>query len=655
MLSWKPQKAVHSTDPGQSAWWLLPSAGGIIVGGICAAASQFFTHNTASSVMVGVVSGTVGGLGTATPKLRDWVSARSRRRQIAEATGAGVDISGEPLEALRVHRSNQDSTEFIPRDIQDEILDHLSNGTPVLIEGPSMAGKTRLALETIRSHWPNTPCWFPRNDGDIEKLLSSNQQPSPETFILLDDLDRFLSNQSLTLGLLNQWVDNSCTIIATMMHSQYMQHSDRTDEQVTGWDVVNRFEKLTLNSSLSTTELNAVKSTSYADQIQQIENIGLGPLLGCAEAVRTAFTDELEKHSWCGALVKAAADWRRIGLGPASREQLITFSKEYSKTAWGAVDWDDAWQQATKPIKNTVSLIQRVGDNRWEILDIIADEANWKISSSVLDPARKLVTTAPQLLSVAIAMAVTGNTNETPQIFKEAITLDPSNTRALGSYAIYLKNQGGDPEEIQRTYEAAVNFQFCEPEIIVSYAIYLQQNKDDDLKKITELYERALSLNPHNPSYLTSYALFLDGELDDYEGAKKKFEESLKVDPYNVTTLISYATTLMKQKENDEIEHIKNLYERALKIDPDNDLAITAYGHFLQIVYRDNSVAENMYRAALSINPGNEMAARLLLRTIGAPPSEARTRPQQPTVDESRPHIKGSSFFTPIQNRIDGR
>ena len=652
MLSRKPQKAVHSTDPGQSAWWLLAPVGGIVAG---VAIPYFATHSAAWTTGGGVIGAAVGAAAGATPQFRDWVSARSRRRQIAESAGAATNISKEPLESLRVHNSDRDITEFVPRDIQNQLVERLNNGTPVLIEGPSMSGKTRLALETIRSHWPEAPFWFPRDDGDIERLLSSSQQPAPHTVILLDDLDRFLSNQSLTLGLLNQWVDNSCTIIATMMHSQYMQHSDRTNEQVTGWDVVNRFEKLTLNSSLSTTELNAVKSTSYADQIQQIENIGLGPLLGCAEAVRTAFTDELEKHSWCGALVKAAADWRRIGLGPASREQLITFSKEYSKTAWGAVDWDDTWQRATKPIKNTVPLIQQVGDNRWEILDIIADEANWKISSSVLDPARKLVTTAPQLLSVAIVMAIIGNTNETPQIFKEAITLDPSNTRALGSYAIYLKNQGGDPEEIQRTYEAAINFQFCEPEIIVSYAIYLQQNKDDDLKKITELYERALSLNPHNPSYLASYALFLDGELDDYEGAKKKFEESLKVDPCNVTTLISYATTLMKLKENDEIEHIKNLYERALKIDPDNDLAITAYGHFLQIVYRDNSVAENMYRAALSINPGNEMAARLLLQTIGAPPSEARTRPQQPTVDESLPHIKGSSFFTPTQNRIDGR
>jgi len=32
MSSRKPQKAVHSTDPGQSGWWLLAPACGTVVG-----------------------------------------------------------------------------------------------------------------------------------------------------------------------------------------------------------------------------------------------------------------------------------------------------------------------------------------------------------------------------------------------------------------------------------------------------------------------------------------------------------------------------------------------------------------------------------------------------------------------------------------------
>ena len=261
MPSRKPQNAVHSTDPGQSAWWLLAPAGGVVAG---ASIPYFATHSTAWATGGGAIGAAVGAAAAATPQFRDWVSTRSRRRQIAESAGAATNISKEPLESLRVHSSDRDITEFVPRDIQNQLVEQLNNGTPVLIEGPSMSGKTRLALETIRSHWPEAPFWFPRDDGDIEKLLNSNQQPAANTIILLDDLDRFLSNQTLTLGLLNQWTSSSCTIIATIMRSQYNEYGDRANEKVVGWDTINRFKKITLNPTLSKNELNAVKLTSYA-------------------------------------------------------------------------------------------------------------------------------------------------------------------------------------------------------------------------------------------------------------------------------------------------------------------------------------------------------------------------------------------------------
>ena len=616
MPSRKPRKiAVRSTDLGQSGWWILPPTAGIIAGGVSTVSSQLLTHNTASSAIAGVVSATVTGLSAATPQFRDWFSARSHRRQIAESAGATIDISRDPLDSLRVHTSNRDITKFVPRDIQDQLIKHLNNGTPVLIEGPSMSGKTRLTIEVIRSQWPNRPHWFPPDEDSIEIILKNQLQPKRGAIIILDDLDRFLSNQSLKLGQLNRWISNSCIIIATMMHSQYVKHSDRSSEEVAGWDVINRFKRVTLSRSLSTTELKATQLTPYANQISQIESIGLGPLLGCAEAVRAAFADELRNHSWCGVLIKAAADWRRIGLGSASREQLITFSRDYSNAAWGPADWDDVWQQATKPINDTIALLRQVGNDSWEVLDIIADEANWTTPSSTLSTAATLVTKPSQLLSIATAMTITDNATEALQILNKVISLEPRNTRALGSYAILLKNQGGDPNEVHQTYESAIKIQSCESEIIMSYAIYLQQQNDRNLMKIKHLYERALSQSPNNPTYLASYALFLDGDLNDHTAAKDKFEASLKIDPDNATTLTSFAATLMKSKEEREAGRIEELYRHALEIEPENELTLIAYGQFLQLFHQDLQGARDRYRKALSINPNNEVAAKLLDKT----------------------------------------
>ena len=356
-----------------------------------------------------------------------------------------------------------------------------------------MSGKTRLAIETIRSRWPEVPCWFPRDDNDIEKLLNSDQQPAPKTVILLDDIDRFLSNQSLTLGLLNQWTNNSCIIIATIMHSQYVKHGDRTNEKIAGWDAVNRFKKLTLNPTLSKKELNAVKLTSYAKQLSQIESIGLGPLLGCAEAVRAAFADELKDHSWCGALIKAAADWRRIGLGPASREQLTSLSLAHEDEAWGTVDWDDTWKQATKFINHTVPLLRQVGDDRWEVLDTIADEANWTISSHTLASLKNISLSGQQALRAAATMFLCENPSlPTNDMFKLAIEANPNNAIALGAYALFLKNIRGDMDQAQNMYQRAITADPHDATALGNYAQILFA-KSDDMKAI-RLAEKAITL-----------------------------------------------------------------------------------------------------------------------------------------------------------------
>ena len=479
MSSRKPQKAVHSTDPGQSGWWLLLTFGGGVAG---ASIPYFATHSAAWTTGGGTIGAAVGATAAAIPQFRDWVSTRSRRRQIAESAGVATDITEQPLESLRVHSSDRDIAEFIPRDIQNQLIEHLNNDTPVLIEGPSMSGKTRLAIETIRSHWPEAPFWFPRDDSDIEKLLNSNQEPAPETVILLDDLDRFLSNQSLTLGLLNQWANNSCTIIATIMHSQYLKHSDRSNEKVTGWDVLNRFNTLTLTPSLSTKELDYVKLTSYANQLPQIETIGLGPLLGCAEAVRTAFADELEKHSWCGALIKAAADWRRIGLGPASREQLTSLSLFHENNAREVetVNWDEIWEQATKLINHTVSLLRQAGEDRWEVLDIIADEADWKINAAALSAYASFLHTER------------GDMDQAQDMYQRAINADPHDADILGNYAYFLNTVRGDMDQAQDMYQRAIN---ADPHNAISFGNYAQILfvRSDDMKAI-RLAEKAISL-----------------------------------------------------------------------------------------------------------------------------------------------------------------
>ena len=600
MLSRKPQKAVHSTDPGQSGLWLLLTFGGGLAG---ASIPHFATHSQAWTTGGGIIGAAVGAAAGATLQFRDWVSTRSRRRQIAESAGVATDITEQPLESLRVHSSDRDITEFVPRDIQHQLVEHLNNGTPVLIEGPSMSGKTRLAIETIRSHWPEVPCWFPRDDGDIEKLLSSNQQPAANTVILLDDLDRFLSNQTLTLGLLNQWTNNSCIIIATMMHSQYIKHSDRTNEEFSGWDTVNRFTRIALTPSLSANELNAVKLTSYARNLSRIESIGLGPLLGCAEVVCTAFADELEKHSWCGALIQAATDWRRIGLGPATKEQIETLATSYKAGKRSKHDRNKAWQQATNKIRHAVSILQQTESNRWEILDIIADNADWKIPEDTFAALQNIGISAQQARQSAITMALQGaSPSSTNAMFQSAIAADPTNATTLGTYAIFLHTIRGDMDQAENMYQRAIAADPTDATCLGTYAIFLETVRGD-MDQAEQMYQRAIAADPTDANSLGAYALLLHTIRGDMDQAENMYQRAITADPTDANSLGTYA--LFLHTVRGDTDRAQDMYQRAITADPTNARNLRTYALFLHTERGDTDQAQDMYQQAIEANPND--------------------------------------------------
>ena len=468
-----------------------------------------------------------------------------------------------------------------------------------------MSGKTRLAIETIRSYWPEAPFWFPRGDDDIEQLLSSSQQPAPHTVILLDDLDRFLSNQSLTLGLLNQWTKNSCIIIATMMHSQYVKHSDRANETASGWDTVNRFKKITLNSSLSIKELNAVKLTSYANLLSQIESIGLGPLLGCAEAVRTAFADELKVHSRSGTLIRAAADWRRIGLGPASKDQLISFSKAHTDSTKQTSEWDRAWKYATNPINNTVPLLRQIGDDLWEVLDIIADEADWIISEHTFKSLQNIALSTQQARQSAIAMMLYGAPpSSTDAMFQHAIDTNPHDITILGDYALFLETVRGDINQAEQVFQHAIAVDPHHANTLGNYALFLQ-NQKGDTGQAQIIFQQAIEADPHDASNLGDYALFLHTIVNDTDQAETMYKRAIDADPHNATNLRNYAAFLQYQQH--DMDGAEEMYRQAITYESRNTIELTPFtcNSILETAHIEKSQTRDMYILSIEANSSN--------------------------------------------------
>ncbi|WP_156916657.1 hypothetical protein, partial [Actinomyces dentalis] len=397
--------------------------------------------------------------------LQDWVSKKSKDRRLTESSGIYDSLVGKKLNELRVHNSDRDISEFLPRDIQEELIQNIESHTPVLIVGPSMSGKTRLVVETVRKNYPSTPVCFPEGDNDIQHLIGAAQAPSRESIIILDDIDRFLSNQTLSLGQLNAWIREPCIVIATMMRSSYIPWRDGAKDKLPGWDVVNRFTTIQMDALLTENEQVALsRSSSYADLAAAAEKVGLAPLLGGAPKLRQRLEEGREQHLWGYALVRAAADWRRVGLGPATKTQIqevaLTLKDDI---AWGEPNWKKAWKWASQELNDTVSLIRQTGSREWEVLDLVADEADWPLSQQTLEAMAGTEHSSRQALAISLTMYMRGVLDDNKPVVKQTLqeadeflhkltSKSTPNSDSFGLYAIFLTDVRHDHDRAQAMY-----------------------------------------------------------------------------------------------------------------------------------------------------------------------------------------------------------
>jgi len=589
-------------------WWLVLPLAGAIVGAVIPLLSPL---GGVWSVLGSLLGAFVGVVADFTPQVRDWISTRAHNKWIAEVSGDSGPIGKADLDSLRIHRSDRNIKEYVRRDAHDKLHALLKDRTPVLVEGPSMAGKTRLVVEVLREEWPDARVLFPKSEDDVEKLLKNWRRPVRSAIIFLDELERFLGKEEFTLGVLNTWTDDSCTVVATTTRMNYTRWRAELDSKFPGWEIVNRFHTLPLEAKLSNTELEAVRNTSYAKDLASIEQLGLGRVLGRAEDIRRRFTSALDSHQGRAGLVKAAADWSRVGLGSASKQALLTLAKAYDEDLWEDPDWESEWSWVIGKTTDA-PLVLRTGKDSWEALDLLAEEAGWPLTETTLTTMATCPHTAFQAVILLFQMLskslLTRNTTpeslvqEAADLLQESSSKNPTNGNLLIIYASFLAGVRPDHDRAEEYYERAIKADPNNPMVLCSYAIFLTDIRPDH-DRAEEYYERAIKADPNNPLILGGYASFLTDIRPDHDQAEKLYKQALTIDPNNANNLGNYAILLT------DIRHDHNqaekLYKQALTIDPNNASVLGNYANLLTDIRHDHDRAEELYKQAIAIDPNN--------------------------------------------------
>ena len=599
------KRSTRSFDPGTSVWWLLLPVIGAIVG----AAIPYLSSLDKFWSVIGSILGAILGF---VPALKSWISARALNKWIAEVSGDSGPIGRADLKSLRIHRSDRNVDEYVRRDAHEQLHALLKERTPVLVEGLSMAGKTRLVVEVLREEWPDARILFPKGDNDVEKLLKTRQRPIRGAIIFLDELERFLGKEEFTLGVLNTWIDDSCVVVATTTHMNYTRGCKDSDNKFPGWEIVNRFRPLPLETKLSKHELEAVGSTSYAGDLASIEQLGLGRVLGRAEDIRRRFTSALDSHQGRAGLVKAAVDWSRVGLGAASKEALLTLAKAYDDDLWEEPDWEAEWSWVIGETTTEAPLVLHTGKDSWEALDLIVEEADWPLTETTLRTMATCPHTAHQAMRLVFEMhsknlltrdtATESLMQETADLLENLISANPTDTFTLGAYAHFLAYIRQDHDQAEELYNQALTINFKDAINLGAYAFFFTHIRHD-YNQAEKLYNQALTISPNNATNLSAYALFLTYIRHDYNQAEKYYKQAIKANPNNVFTLGAYAYLL--ENVHHDYDQAEKHYKQAIKANPDNATNLGNYAHFLENIHRDYNQAEKYYEQAIKSNPNN--------------------------------------------------
>jgi tetratricopeptide (TPR) repeat protein len=263
---------------------------------------------------------------------------------------------------------------YIPRDVQRDLHDRLVEGRAVLIVGHSMAGKTRMASEVVRKLYRDWPVWIPERPDGLAQVMTSGVPQ--QTVVWLDDLEAFLtSEQQLRLSWLAQLENAGCRVVATIRSAEYEKFQPVGEVKPPQWEVLQRFRRIQLLDNEDEQERIAAK-VDDKPTAAGIRRYGIAEYVGGGYLALDRFQNGQAAHPLAVAMLRAAADWRRLGFESIPAATMSALARAYLpdklRTSPGEDD-TNALEWASTEFGGRIRLLEPAGDGTWRVFDYLLD------------------------------------------------------------------------------------------------------------------------------------------------------------------------------------------------------------------------------------------------------------------------------------------
>ncbi|MEV4150978.1 tetratricopeptide repeat protein [Amycolatopsis sp. NPDC049691] len=396
-----------------------------------------------------------------------WQRAREQNKSGRAVIRRSVSSSERTIGALshrelRIHTAVID-VPYLPRSSKErEVAEHLRARRPVLLVGASMVGKTRLAATVVEEVLPEAPVLLPDSPtalSDLDKadILIRNQ------VIWLDDLERFLSSDGISAGLMRR-LSASNWLVATLRANEWDKRQPTNQLRPPEWDVLCHFEVVTIDRERDRpTEEDLCRAFPDQDVRERVTRIGIGEYAAAAQFVRNRLEAGPDASPTGYALVVGAANWSRVGTTQPVPEELLPklalphLNDRQQADLADEDKYSAALTWATQEINPTVSLLEstnrsyRVYDYALELLS----KGETPIPLTTWQHAIDLSDDQEELTSIGYQAEVTHTLSDiAEQAWRKAVALGSATAMfSLG----FVSNGRGELAEAEHWYRQAAD------------------------------------------------------------------------------------------------------------------------------------------------------------------------------------------------------
>ena len=266
--------------------------------------------------------------------------------------------------------------EYVPRDVdaaesgvRAKVAAAARGGGFVLLVGGSSVGKTRCAVEAVKSVLPD---WWLVHPADSAEVAELAQAPLPRTVVWLDELQRYLDGEyALTGGAVRTLLNASAVIIGTIWPELYADYTivsspGGVDLHAREREVLDLAAVIRIDPEFSRAEQDRTRAAAARDPRLKVAlgaaGYGLTQTLAAAPELVARWDDARTAAPYAWAVLTAALDVARLGArAPLSADLLRDAAPGYctsTQQAEAPEDWfDQALGYATGKLHGAASAL----------------------------------------------------------------------------------------------------------------------------------------------------------------------------------------------------------------------------------------------------------------------------------------------------------